>query len=250
MDVARSSRLSQRLALRRAAWWAMRRSLPRIDGELAAAGLAAAASHRARCARHARHHRRLARRSRLRHRFRARAGPLLPDGSVAAARRRASCRSCSAPWRSSRTRARGASAFAPSRAAWSRARPPSERAVIEAYARGVNAGLAEPRRASLGIPGAARAAARLDRRRIRCWSCTRCGGSCSTAPSTARDRPAAPRARRGRERRRRRRARARSASSMPAIPTGTRLTIRPSALRAGRLHGIGARAGARLARRC
>ena len=36
-------------------------------------------------------------------------------------------------------------------------------------------------RAALGIPAAARRAARLDRRKIRCWSCTRCGGSCNTA---------------------------------------------------------------------
>ena len=61
------------------------------------------------------------------------------------------------------------------------ARREAERAVIEAYARGVNAGLASLRAPALGIPAAARAAREPGCPRIPCWWCTRCGGSCSTA---------------------------------------------------------------------
>ena len=97
------------------------------------------------------------------------------------ASRPASCRSCSARWRSSRTARTRRFGFRAVARRVIEAAPAEERAVIEAYARGVNAGLGSLARASLGIPAAARRAARSGCRKTRCWWCTRCGGSCSTA---------------------------------------------------------------------
>ena len=129
--------------------------------------------------------------------LRARAGPLLPDGPVAAP---GGGRVVGAVWRGgarSRTGARGASVSAPSRGGSSKRRPADERAVIEAYARGVNAGLAASRRGPGNTCCCARSRAR-GCRRIRCWWCTPCGGSCNTARCATRSAGAASSARRPR----------------------------------------------------
>ena len=125
--------------------------------------------------------------------------------------------------------ARAASVFAPSRAASSKRRRPSERAVVEAYARGVNAGLQvaatrgpgntcccapQPRDVAAGRFGAGGAldvvAAAV--RHARATSSTRRRLERAAAAAATPD---------GRARRS-------SPSSTPATPTGTRLTIPPT----------------------
>ena len=185
------------------AWWAMHRSLPRIDGELSAAGLAAEATIERD----------------------ARGVPVIGAGSRAdlafatgfahaqdrffqmdLSRRLAAGElselfgavALKQDMRARRFGFRGVARRVVEGA------PAAERAVIEAYARGVNAGLSGLDAPTLGIPVAARRRRGLGCRRIRCWWCTRCGGSCNTAPSTRKSGGAASSARRPREARRRR----------------------------------------------
>ena len=69
--------------------------------------------------------------------LRARAGPLLPDGPVAPAARPASCRSCSARWRSKQDRRTRRFGFRAVARRVIEAAPATNARIIEAYARGV-----------------------------------------------------------------------------------------------------------------
>ena len=144
-----------------------------------------------------------------------------------AAWRRANCRSCSARSRVKQDRRTRRFGFRAVARRVIEAAPADERAIIEAYARGVNAGLAQPARAALGIPAAARRAARLAAGRfgagraldvvaaaIRHVSATRSTAAGSSAPRPRRS-DAAARACAHRLRLRR------------PLATGTRLTIPP-----------------------
>ena len=162
------------------AWWAMRQSLPQIDGDGERARSRRRGHHRTRRARHSGDHRRLAHRPRLRHRLRARAGPLLPDGPVAPA---GGGRAVGAVRRGG---AETGPAHAPLRLPRRRAARDRSRARERARDhRGLCARRERrPRKPAPPGRGNTCCCARVRApgcRRTRCWWCTRCGGSCSTA---------------------------------------------------------------------
>ena len=235
MDLDRSSSVCAVLAFL-LAWWAMRQSLPPLDGAVQCAG-ARAPKQRSSATRAA---------SRSSPPPRA---PISPTRSGFAhgqdrffqmdLSRRLAAGELSelfgAVAHQTGHRACGASDFARSRAASIEA----TRAGRARHRRGLCARREcrprEPRFASLGIPAAARAAARVDCPRIRCSWCIRCGGSCSTARS--RDEIDRRRLERAAAAQRRDAAEPRtssSRSSTPATRTGTRLTTAADCtLRAG-----------------
>ena len=147
--------------------------------------------HRARRARHPGHHRRHARRSRLRHRVTRTRRTASSRWICRAGSRPASCRSCSARWRSSRTRRTRRFGFRAVARRVIEAAPAEERAIIEAYTRGVNAGLASLATRARGNTCCCARSRANGCRKIRCWWCTRCGGSCSTARCATRSTGAA-----------------------------------------------------------
>ena len=151
----------------------------------APAGAERAGAHHARRARRAHDRRGQPPRSRVRHRFRSRAGSVFPDGPGAPPRRR---------------RARGAVRSGGARGG------PQDPALQVPQPRPRGAGRGhrgaarrhrglyprrerrpcEPRLPPLGVLGAAAAARALAFRRTSCWSSTRCGGICRRAASGAR----------------------------------------------------------------
>ena len=160
------------LAVRCAVYLTLRASLPQLDGEIAAPKLQA--RRRSSATRRAR--RRSARsraRSRVRDRLRARPGSILPDGSDAARRGRRACgvarRRCSR-----RTRSYRIHAFRRIAAQIVQRQRGSDRALLDAYAAGVNFALAQRRREAVGVSRCCARSPRPGASRIRCWSRSRC----------------------------------------------------------------------------
>ena len=165
----------------------LRASLPLLDGSLALAGLSAPVS----VTRDALGIPRSAgdtRGRRARHRLPARAGALLPDGPRPAACRRRAGRA-GRPARPRRSIATsGSIASAPRRNARSRLLSPADRALLDAYTDGVNAGLKALGAVPVRVPRASPDAAALARRRTPSSSCCRCSSRCRTptAPTSRR----------------------------------------------------------------
>ena len=143
---------------------------------------------------------------------------------------RASCPSSSARSRSTRTARRGCSASAASRARCSPQATPEQRAVLEAYARGVNAGLAELCARARGSTGCWRSSRWRGGPRTRCSSSTPCGGTCRRTACGARS-CGARSTRASAARSARAAGSARCSSSIRPAPSGTRPTVGAGARR-------------------
>ena len=124
-----------------AVYLALRASLPQLDGEIAAPGLCSCGHNRARRQGHADDPRRVASRSRVRDRLRARAGSILPDGSDAArgcGRAGGVARRVGARYWIAKLRLHGFRRVAREVVAGRRR---DDRALLDAYAAGVNCAL-------------------------------------------------------------------------------------------------------------